>query len=95
MGQSLGLRYTGAFIFRQRLSEYSKENNVPHCIEWRVYKKSPLGLLTRGNVIQPKGKIFSVFGFGGKIPGKWFLGAGVRMDAPLNRHVAHCRACAQ
>ena len=38
-----------------------------------VYKKSQSGLLTRGNTIRQKGKIFSTR-LRMKLPGKWFLG---------------------
>ena len=41
-----------------------------------VYKKSQSGLLTRGNAIRQKGKIFSIL-LQIKFPGKWFLGASL------------------
>ena len=57
-----------------------------------VYKKSQSGLLTRGNAIRQKGKIFSTR-LRMKFPGKWFLGASPAgsVGVPVNRHVAYCR----
>ena len=51
------------------------------------HKKS--GLLTRGNTIRQKGKIFSTW-LRTKFPGKWFPHQGAWV-LPVNRHVAYCR----
>ena len=49
-----------------------------------VYKKSQSGLLTRGNAIRQKGKIFSTW-LRMKFPGKWFLGDSLAPNGERRR----------
>ena len=69
-----------------------------------VYKKSQSSLLTRGNPIRQKGKIFSTR-LRMKFPGKWFLGDSLApngerrrvckptcclLSPPFNEHTGNC-----